>query len=94
MEAILFIGIQATGKSSFFRSNFFNTHVRINKDMLRTNNREKRLLETCLEIGQPFVIDKTNVTRNERLTYIKTANDNGFKVIGYYFQSKIEDSIM
>jgi len=26
MEAIIFIGIQATGKSTFFQQRFFNTH--------------------------------------------------------------------
>ncbi len=36
VQAILFSGIQATGKSSFYRERFFHTHVRINLDMLRT----------------------------------------------------------
>jgi len=35
MEAIIFIGIQATGKSTFFQQRFFATHVRINLDMLK-----------------------------------------------------------
>ncbi len=63
MESILFIGIQATGKSTFFREQFFATHVRINLDMLKTHNRERILLAACLEAKQPFVIDNTNLTR-------------------------------
>ena len=45
MEIILFIGIQATGKSSFFRERFFRTHVRVNLDMLKTRHREKLLVD-------------------------------------------------
>ena len=40
MEMVLFVGIQATGKSSFYLERFFRTHVRINLDMLKTHHRE------------------------------------------------------
>ena len=33
MEMVLFVGIQATGKPSFYLERFFRTHVRINLDM-------------------------------------------------------------
>ncbi|MEL6944740.1 MAG: ATP-binding protein, partial [Bacteroidota bacterium] len=36
MQAILFIGIQASGKSTFYKERFFNTHVRISMDLLNT----------------------------------------------------------
>jgi len=41
MELIIFIGIQATGKSEFYKRRFYNTHIRINLDMLKTRNKEK-----------------------------------------------------
>ncbi|PSB04902.1 AAA family ATPase [Merismopedia glauca] len=93
MQAIVFVGIQATGKSTFYSQNFANTHLRINLDMLKTRHREKRLLETCLEIQQPFVIDNTNPTPEDRKKYIEPAQHQGFQIIGYYFESKIADSI-
>ncbi|XGV96512.1 MAG: AAA family ATPase [Leptolyngbya sp. BL-A-14] len=61
--------------------------------MLKTRHREKRLLETCLEIAQPFVVDNTNPTIEERKRYIEPAKCQGFNIIGYYFESKIADSI-
>jgi len=94
VQAILFTGIQATGKSSFYRERFFHSHVRINLDMLRTRHRERVLLRACLEALQPFVVDNTNLTRQERATYIDPARAAGFEVVGYYFQSKVEDSIV
>jgi predicted kinase len=93
MESIIFIGIQATGKSSFFKENFFDSHIRINLDMLRTRNREKILLEACLEAKQHFVSDNTNLTFEDRKKIIEKAKEKKFKVIGYYFQSKLEDCI-
>lgn len=91
MEAVIFIGIQASGKSSFFRERFFDTHVRINLDMLKTRHRERILLEACLASKQPFVVDNTNPTKQDRGRYIRPARAAGFRVVGYYFQSRIEE---
>lgn len=93
MQAIIFVGIQASGKSTFYTQRFFHTHLRINLDMLKTRHREKRLLETCLEITQPFVVDNTNPTPEERKRYIEPAKKRGFQIIGYYFESKVTDSL-
>ena len=57
MEAVILIGIQGSGKSTFCRDRFFNTHVRINLDMLKTRHREKLFLDACLAAKQPFVVD-------------------------------------
>ncbi|MBE9116766.1 AAA family ATPase [Lusitaniella coriacea LEGE 07157] len=93
MQAIIFVGIQASGKSTFYDRYFFHTHIRINLDMLKTRHREKRLLETCLEITQSFVVDNTNPTPEERKRYIDPAKNKKTHIIGYYFESKIADSI-
>lgn len=93
MEAVILCGIQATGKSSFCRERFFASHVRINLDMLKTRHREGKLLQACLDSKQPFVVDNTNVTRNERRAYIQAAREAGFRVIGYYFESRAADAI-
>lgn len=91
MEAVVFVGLQASGKSSFYRERFFRTHVRINLDMLKTRHREKRLLEVCIETGQRFVIDNTNPSADERKPYIVAAKAAGYRIACYFFESKIED---
>src|SRR4051794_37519894 len=40
---------------------------------------------------QRFVVDNTNPTRAERQVYIRPAKASGFRVIGYYFRSRVED---
>ena len=92
-QAAIFVGIQASGKSTFYRDRFDRTHLRINLDMLKTRHREKRLLETCLEIGQSFVVDNTNPTPEDRKRYIEPAKLQGFQIVGYFFQSTLTESI-
>ena len=91
MEAIIFIGLQASGKSSFYRERFIDTHIRINLDMLKTRHREKILFDACLEAKQPLVIDNTNRAIADRSRYIEPAKAKGFTIIGYYFQSNLEE---
>lgn len=93
MEAILFTGIQAAGKSSFFKERFFRTHVRISLDLLRTRHREATLLEACLKTRQRFVVDNTNPTRADRARYIGAARSAGFRVVAYYFETEIEAAL-
>jgi predicted kinase len=93
IEAVLLIGIQATGKSTFCRERFGNTHVRINLDTLKTRRREDALLSECLDARRPFIVDNTNVTSAERAKYISLARSRGFSVTGYYFESRIADAL-
>lgn len=86
MEAILLIGIQGSGKSTFYRERFFDTHLRVSLDLLRTHHREQRILQVCLETNMRFVVDKTNVTVAERGHYIGLARAARFKIIGYFFE--------
>jgi predicted kinase len=91
MEAVIFIGVQATGKSTFFKERFADTHVRINLDMLRTRHREQLILAACFEARQSFVVDNTNPTVEDRKRYILPAKAANFEIIGYYFQSKLSE---
>jgi predicted kinase len=93
MEAVIFIGIQGTGKSSFYHERFFHTHVRINSDMLKTQNRLRVLLNACLDARQSFVLDNTNVTREVRAPFIAQSRAAGFRVVGYYFRSDITSAL-
>ena len=93
MEVVVFIGIQATGKSAFYQQRLADTHIRLNLDMLKTRRRERILLKACLETRQPFVVDNTNVTRESRAGYISQAKAAGFSVIGYYFKSGLQSAL-
>jgi len=93
MEAVIFIGIPGSGKTTFFLERFFSTHVHISKDLLRTRNREQVFLRACLETQQRFVIDNTNVLAAERALYIPQARAARFKVVGYFFETGLKDAL-
>ena len=93
MEAVIFIGIQGSGKSSFFRERFFDSHVRINLDMLRTRRREELLEGACLKARQPFVIDNTNTLPSDRARYVQRARAAGFRTVAYFFESSLREAM-
>lgn len=93
MNAVIFSGIQAAGKSTFYIRQLVDSHVRINLDMLRTRRRERILLAACLEAQQPFVVDNTNLTAAERAGYIAQAQAARFQVVGYRFFVELDAAI-
>ena len=93
MEAVLLIGIQGAGKSTFYCRRFFHTHVRLSLDLLKTRRREMTLLEACLGARQPLVVDNTNVTADGRARYIRPAKAAGFRVTGYFFEPDPKGSL-
>jgi predicted kinase len=91
MEAVIFIGIQGSGKTTFYKARFFESHVRVSRDMLKTRHRERLILNTCLASKQPLVVDNTNALRNQRAEFIAPARMAGFRVIGYYFKCELKE---
>jgi len=94
MEAVILCGVQASGKTRFFRDRFLDTHVRISRDLLRTEHRERRFLELCLETRQRFVVDKTNATPAHRRPYVEAAHAAGFAVHAYLLQVPVREAIL
>ncbi len=93
MEIIIFCGIQASGKTTFYKEHFFKTHLRISLDQLHTRNKEQVFINACFSVQQRFVVDNTNPTKAERAKYITAAKAHKYKVIGYYFKTNIHDAI-
>ena len=93
MQLVIFVGIQASGKSSFYKSNFIDSHFRISLDMLKTRNRENILFQACLESKTKILIDNTNPLNSDRIRYIEQAKKLKYEIIGYYFASDLDSAI-
>ena len=91
--AVIMIGIQGSGKSEFYRRYLAVDHVRVNLDTLHTRNNEQRLINSCFADGKSFAVDNTNPTKAERAVYISAAKAKGYRVVGYFMQSVLQDCI-
>jgi predicted kinase len=93
VELVIFIGLQASGKSTFFRTYFAETHVLVSKDLFRNNKkpdrRQAQLIDEAYETGRSVVVDNTNPTVEDRARLIEQGRYYGAEVIGYYFQSDV-----
>lgn len=93
MQAVILIGIQGSGKTTFYAERFLKTHLRISLDQLKTRNKERLFLHACLATGQKFVVDNTNPTVAERKKYMEAAKEAGFSVTGYFFNASVQDAL-
>ncbi len=93
LELIIFIGLQASGKSSFYRQQFVASHVCVSKDLLRNNReparRQQQLIVEALQAGRSVVVDNTNVTLRDRAELIRVGHLHSATIIGYYFESQV-----
>jgi predicted kinase len=97
MEMVIFIGLQASGKSTFFRTYFAATHEHISKDRLRNikhpGTRQAQLIEEALQKGRSVVIDNTNPTVEDREPLIRPGRLYGAEISGYYFESQVRQCL-
>ena len=93
MEAVILIGIQGAGKTTFYVERFLHTHVRLSLDLVRTRRRLDILLRACLAAGQRFVLDNTNAGAADRVPAIALARAANFRVVGYFFEPDVAGSL-
>src|SRR5688500_18691366 len=93
MQAVIFIGLQGAGKSTFYERHFAATHLRISMDLANTRAREYCLIETCIASQRDFVIDNTNATIASRESYLRLANQAGYRTTGYFFIPDLKASL-
>lgn len=96
-ELIVFIGVQGSGKSSFYRERFACTHVHVSKDNFPNNRnpqrRQMQLIDDALGAGQSAVVDNTNATVTDRASLIAAGRAHGARVTGFYFVTSAREAL-
>lgn len=92
-QVIIFMGIQASGKTTFFNQMLAGFYAHISLDVLHTRYKENLEMTECLERGSSFVIDNTNPEKEDRERYIVKAKEYGYHIIGIFFQSIVRDCV-
>jgi predicted kinase len=97
MELVILIGLQGSGKSTFYERRFAATHTYISRDRLRNNRRPRRreqeLIRLALRDRRSVVVDNTHPTAADRAPIIALAREFGTRVIGFYFESRLEPCV-
>jgi predicted kinase len=97
VELVILVGLQASGKSTFFRERFAATHKHVSKDLFRNNRnrnrRQRELVEAALGAGCPVVVDNTNPTVQERRLLIELGRQFGARIVGYSFESGVRECL-
>ncbi len=97
MDLILLIGLQASGKSTFYRTHFAATHEHVSKDLFpnnrNPNKRQLQLIENAFQAHRPVVVDNTNPTVEIREPLIQLGRTYDARIIGYYFESEVRQCI-
>ncbi|MBE6542398.1 MAG: ATP-binding protein [Ruminococcaceae bacterium] len=92
-KLVILMGIQGSGKSTFYFKYLSGDYVRVNLDTLKTRHQEKLLVEKCIRDGVSFAVDNTNPTKFDRERYIPLAKEAGYRIVGYLMECDIEKCI-
>jgi hypothetical protein len=96
-ECVIFVGLPASGKTTFYQQRFSATHRHISKDHWPSaSNKEARqsaLISAALSENAPVVVDNTNPSIRERASVIALARAHGARVVGYYFTATTREAV-
>jgi predicted kinase len=97
LECVIFVGLPASGKTTFHQRRFAGTHQHISKDLWPTaankDRRQAELIRHALSNGLSVVIDNTNPGRADRAALIAIARQYGARVVGYYFTATTREAV-
>lgn len=86
-ELVVFVGLPASGKSTFYRTQLVQTHQLVRAEMGLAE------LSAALAAGRSLVVDGTFPTAASRRELISFAHTHSVRVVGYYFASTLRRSL-
>ncbi|MCW2919240.1 MAG: hypothetical protein JWN52_7308 [Actinomycetia bacterium] len=97
LELVILVGLQASGKSTFFRQRLSGTHVHVSKDLFpnarRRQARQLRMIDEALGAGRSVAVDNTNPSPAEWGPLIELGHRHGAKVRGLWFPPDVSGSL-
>ncbi len=96
-ECVIFVGLPASGKTTFYQQRFAATHRHISKDNWpnapNKDTRQARLLHDAFKEDASVVVDNTSPARADRAAVIDIAQQHGVRVVGYYFTASTREAV-
>jgi predicted kinase len=96
-ELIIFVGMQAAGKSTYYRAHLAATHVHVSKDLMpnarNRDDRQREMIVAALAAGKSVAVDNTNPTPAVRAPLIELGKSLGARVVAYYFEIAPKEAV-
>ena len=98
MELVILVGLPASGKTTYYRSHFADTHVHVSKDLManarRRDDLQQRAITDALEGGRSVVVDNTNPSPAIRAPLIALGRRHGARIMAYYFETAVKECVV
>lgn len=96
-ELVVFVGIQGSGKTTYYHEHFAATHVHVSKDLMKNarekESRQRSQIAEALREGRSVVVDNTNPTLYDRAPLIAAGREHGARIIAYYFEAPVRMAV-
>ena len=88
-ELAVLIGLQAAGKTTFYREHLAATHEHVSKDNWpnagRRERRQLAVVDALLAAGRDVAVDNTNPSARLRAALLEVARRHGAHTVAYWF---------
>lgn len=94
-ELVVFVGIQGSGKSTFYRKTFADTHAVVSKDLMGRSKklgkqiRQMQEVDAYLSSGKSVVVDNMNVLPAERVALVAAAKARAARAVCFVFETDV-----
>jgi predicted kinase len=97
MELAVLVGLQGSGKTTFYRERLAATHAHVSKDHFRSNprpaRRQRHLIAEAFAAGRSVAVDNTNPTAADRAELAALGRAAGAAVVCYFFPPDVDASL-
>jgi len=95
---VIFVGLQGSGKTTYYRRRFAATHVHVSKDLMTSAKsreaRQRHEIGEALAAGRSVVVDNTNPTVWDRAPLLALGRAHGARIVAYYFEADVKQALM
>jgi len=92
-EAVILVGLPGAGKTTYYQTHFAKTHTLVSGDVQGSTKNQMSVLDACIQNALSFAVDNTNVTRAARAPLIRRAQNAGYRVVCYFFDTPVRSAI-
>ncbi len=97
MELVVLVGLQGSGKTTFFGARYAATHAHVSQDLCPAardrDARQQALVAAAAARGRSAVVDNTNARREDRAPLVALARRLGMRAVCCYFPPDVRASL-